>query len=78
MNAYSSSGVISNFGIWTGVFGGGGGKGTEIGVIILMGGGDVSSSLMRNSVLSIFLERGIQSSMPIGMVDADLLVDICF
>ena len=43
-----------------------------------MGGGDVSSSLLRNSVLSMFLERGIHPSMPIGMVDADLLGDICF
>ena len=51
MNACSSSGVISNFGLETGVFGGGGGNGTNIGVMTLMGGGDVSFSMLRNLLL---------------------------
>ena len=78
MNACSSSGVISSFGLETRVVGGGGGKGTDIGVIILMGGGDVSSSFLSKSVLSMFLERGINTYMPVAMVDADVLGDICF
>ena len=43
-----------------------------------MGGGDVLSSLMRNLVMSMLLERGIHPSMPKGIVDADLLGDISF
>ena len=43
MNAYSSPGVIDSFDIGTRVVGGGGGKGTKIGVITLMGGEYVSS-----------------------------------
>ena len=73
MNTCSSYGVIVSFGLEGRIFGGGGGKGTEIVVIILTGGGDVSSPLLRNSVLSMFLEIGIHTSMPICMVDADLL-----
>ena len=37
MNNFSSSGVIANFGLGTGVVGGGGGNGTDIGVGNLMG-----------------------------------------
>ena len=55
MSFCSSSGFIASFGIGTGVVGGDGGKGTEISVMTLMGGGYVSSSFMRNSVLSMSL-----------------------
>ena len=72
MNACSSSGFISSFCLGTGVVGGSGGKGTEIGARTLIGGEDVSASLPRNLMLSMFLEREIHPSMPMGMVDDDL------
>ena len=56
MNDCSSSGIIANFGLGDGVFGGGGGNGPDIGAMTFMSGGDVSSSLLRNLLLSIFLE----------------------
>ena len=78
MNACSSSGFIASFGIGTGVVGGDGGKGTEIAVMALMGGEYVSSSFMRNSMIPMFMERGVHPYMPMGMVDEDVLGDICF
>ena len=78
MNVCYSYGVIASFGLKTVVFGGGGGKGTDIGVMALMGGGDVSSSLLRNQMLSIFMERGIHPSMPMGMFYKYMLGYICY
>ena len=78
MNACSSSEFIACFGLGIGVVGGGGGKGAEIVIITLMGGGDISSSLMRKSMLSMFMKMVIHPSIPMGMVDEDLLGDICF
>ena len=78
MNNYYSSGVIANFGLGTGVVGGFGGNGTRTGVRTFLGGVDVSSSFLRNLLISMFLERGIHPSMPTGMIDEDVLGDICF
>ena len=78
MSFCSSSGFIASFGLGSGVVGGSGGKRTKIGVRTLMGGGDVSSSFLKNSVMSMFMERGIHTYMPIGMVDEDVLGGICF
>ena len=47
MNSCSSSGVIANFGLQTGVVGGDEGKENDIGVMAIMGGGYVSSSFLR-------------------------------
>ena len=38
----------------------------------------MASSFLRNLSLSMFLERGIHPYMPMGMVDEDVLGDICF
>ena len=78
MNACSSSGVIANFGLGTVVVGGAGGNGTNIGVMTLMVGGDVSYLLLRNLLISMFMVRGIHPSVPMGMVDEDVLGNICF
>ena len=51
MNACSSSGFIARFVLGNGVVGVGEGKGNEIGVITLIGGGVVYSSFLRNAVL---------------------------
>ena len=54
INACSSSGVVASFGLGTGVVGGGGGQGNEIGVMTLMGGGHVSTSFLSNLMLQFF------------------------
>ena len=78
MNTCSSSGVISNFGLGTVVVGGGGGNGTNIGVMTLMVGGYVSSLFLSNLLLSMFMVRGVHPYVPMGMVDEYVLGDICF
>ena len=76
-----SSGVITNFVLGTGVFGGGVGKQTDISVETLMGGRAISLSSLRNLSLEMFLERGIHPSMNIQIVqiiDEDGVGGICF
>ena len=81
MNDFSSSRVIANFCLGPGFFDGGGGNRTDSVVGTLIDGRALSLSSLRNSSLSMFLDRGIHPSIPIcivKMIDEDGFGDICF
>ena len=69
MNTYSSSSFIGNFGLGTGVVGGGGVNRTDIGVVKLIDRGYLSYLLLRNLLLSMFMERVVHPYISMGMAD---------